>query len=352
MARIYGKIESLKSLKFELDKNGITRFNSVKEIKDFLSNYKSEILSILNKEANKLESEYKNTVINLKKSKEDKSEIIKLETEKLTNTISDLQTKIDSILAKNNNFLIKLISSIKLFSLKKQSNYYIQNKTKLINSSVKNINRNIEYDELFIKKYENEKQSLIENRTKSKIAELEYTRNILESCRNTISGAIGENLVVKEVNKLSDDYVLINDFNLNFSRPIFHKKYNQRIYTIQIDHLLISKAGIFIIETKNWSKSSVNSLSLRSPIEQIERANFALYVYISENINLHDHHWGEQRVPIRNLIVMINNKPKGNFKYVTVKLLKELNDYIRYFEPVLTDKQFNKIVMELNNTFI
>ena len=116
---------------------------------------------------------------------------------------------------------------------------------------------------------------------------------------------------------------------------------------LQIDHLLISKAGIFIIETKNWSKSSVNSLSLRSPIEQIERTNFAMYVYISENINLHDHHWGEQRVPIRNLIVMINNKPICNFKYVSVKLLRELNDYIRYFEPVLTDKQFNKIVMEL-----
>ena len=195
--------------------------------------------------------------------------------------------------------------------------------------------------------YETGKESLIENRAKPQIDKLEYTRNILESSRNLISGAIGENLVVKEIKKLSDDYVLINDFNLRFSRPIFYKKHNQRIYSIQIDHLLISKAGIFIIETKNWSKSSVNSHSLRSPIEQIERSNFALYVFLSENITLYDHHWGEQRVPIRNLIVMIKNKPKGQFKYVSVKLLRELNDYIKYFEPVLTDKQFNRIVTEL-----
>ena len=119
--------------------------------------------------------------------------------------------------------------------------------------------------------------------------------------------------------------------------------------SIQIDHLLISKAGIFIIETKNWSQSSVNSLSLRSPIEQIERANFALYIYVSENITLHDHHWGEQQVPIRNLIVMINNKPKETFKYVKVKLLKEMNNYIKYFEPVLNDNQFNRIVSALIN---
>ncbi len=133
----------------------------------------------------------------------------------------------------------------------------------------------------------------------------------------------------------------------NFTRPIFFKKYNQRIFSIQIDHLLISRAGIFIIETKNWSKSSVNSLSLRSPIEQIERSNFALYLYISENIILNEHHWGEQKVPVRNLIVMINHKPKAKFKYVNVKLLKELNNYVTYFEPVLTEKQMDKIATKL-----
>ena len=120
-----------------------------------------------------------------------------------------------------------------------------------------------------------------------------------------------------------------------------------RIYSIQIDHLLISRAGIFIIETKNWSKFSVNSMNLRSPIKQIERSNFALYIYISEHILLNEHHWGEQKIPVRNVIVMINNKPSAKFKYVTVKLLRELNDYIRYFEPILTEKQLDRIVNKL-----
>ena len=57
--------------------------------------------------------------------------------------------------------------------------------------------------------------------------------------------------MVKEIKKLPDNYVLINDFNLSFPHPIFYKKYNERIYSIQIDHLLVSRAGIFIIETKN-----------------------------------------------------------------------------------------------------
>lgn len=348
MARIYGTIESLKSLKSELEDKGISRFSSVKEIKTFLSNYNSEKLTILDNISYELEKEYLETCTNLEQKIQKKAEIISLESEKINNKVSDLLTKIDSI--KNNkekNFLIKLSSIVRLYVLKRKLNHFLKNKPELVSSSVKEISKEIENDELFIKKYETEKQKLIEKRAKPKTEKLEYTHHVLENSKNLISGAIGENLVVKEIKKLSDDYVLINDFNLNFYKPIFYRKHNQRIYSIQIDHLLISKAGIFIIETKNWSKSSVNSISLRSPIEQIERSNFALYLYISENITLNEHHWGEQKIPIRNLIVMINNKPTAEFKYVNIKLLSELNDYIKYFEPVLTDKQLNRIVNKL-----
>lgn len=348
MARIYGKIESLKSLKSELESKGISRFNSVREINDFLSNYNSEKLTILNEISDKLEKEYFETCINLKQRIQNKTAIINVETGKIDIRISELQTKIDLIYNnKDDNFLKKLVSSVRLYFLKNQSNYFIKNKTKLINSSIKDISKNIEIDALFIKKYETEKPNLIEKRAKLKTEKLEYTRNVLKNSTNLISGAIGENLVVKEIKKLSDDYVLINDFKLSFSPPIFYKKQNQRINSIQIDHLLISKAGVFIIETKNWSKSSVNSTNLRSPIEQIERSNFALYVYLSKSIFLNEHHWGEQKIPIRNLIVMINNKPTAKFKFVSIKLLTELNDYIKYFEPVLTEKQLNRIITKL-----
>lgn len=347
MAKVYGKIESLKALKSELENNEISRFNSVKEIKDFLSNYNSEKHTILNNQSNKLEKEYSETCFNLKQKLQNKTEIINLETEKIDNQISNLQREINTIKTKDVNFLKKIISNIKRYALKKQSNYFIKNKTEILNNSVKEITKSIQNDEIFIREYETEKQALIEKRAKSKIEKLKHTRNVIENSKNLISGAIGENLVVKEIKKLSNDYVLINDFNLNFSTPIFYKKQNQKIYSVQIDHLLISKAGIFIIETKNWSKSSVNTISLRSPIQQIERANFALYVYFSKNITLNDHHWGEQQIPIRNLIVMINNKPKGEFKYVKIKLLNELNDYINYFEPVLTQSQINKITNKL-----
>lgn len=348
MARIFGTIESLKSLKSELKYRGISRFNSVREINDFLSNYDSEKLTVFNDISESLEREYSETCINLKQLIQNKTETINLETKRIDSKISDLKLKIKSLEnLKDSNFFKKIISKINLYSTKNRLSYFINNKTKLINSSVRIISNKIEIDELFIKEYETDKQNLIDKRAQSKIEKLEYTRNVLENSRNLISGAIGENLVVKEIKKLPDDYVLINDFNLSFSPPIFYKKHNERIYSVQIDHLLISKSGIFIIETKNWSKSSVESISLRSPVEQIERSNFALYVYTSENINLYEHHWGEQKIPIRNVVVMIKNKPTAKFKFVNITLLRELNDYIKYFEPVLTEKQLNKVIDKL-----
>jgi len=348
MARIYRNIESLKSLKYELESRGVTRFKSVREIKNFLKDFNSRKLTVLNDIKNELEQEYHKTCIRLKENTQKKVEITNLATEKIDGQIADLQSKIDIIHKKNSlNFLNKILSSVKLYYLNKQCNDFKGRKSKILNKVVQPLSQKIKIDQVFINKYESNKQILIERKAQIKIEELEFTRDVLEECKNLISGAIGENLVVKEIKKLSDDYVLINDFKLEFSPPIFYKQQNERIYSIQIDHLLISKAGIFILETKNWSKKSVNSISLRSPIEQIKRSNFALYIYISENLLLADHHWGEQKIPIRNLIVMINNKPNAQFKYVSIKLLNELNDYISYFDPVLTENQLNKISSQL-----
>jgi len=349
MAKIFGITESLKSLKSELNGKGINRFSSVKQIKDFLSNYKLEKNTILKNESDKLDEEYFKTSSNLKKLIIKRDKIINSENDRIDNKISDLNKKIEIIKSRNVNFIIKLFLKIKLYSLNKQLNKLISTKSSLIDLLVKDVNKNIKSDELFIKTYKKDKQNLIKKGAKSQLDELKYTRDVLENLKNLISGAIGENLVVNEIKKLGDDYTLINDFNLSFSDPKYYKKQDDWIYSAQIDHLLISKAGIFLIETKNWSRKSVDTISLRSPIKQIQRSNFALFIYISENISLNEHHWGEQTIPIRNLIVMINNKPTGRFKYVAVKLLKELNDYLKYFEPVLTQSQYEKVIRQLNH---
>lgn len=152
---------------------------------------------------------------------------------------------------------------------------------------------------------------------------------------------------------MPDSFYVINDFSLEFSPPIFNKKENDKITSIQIDHLLISKAGVFVIETKNWSSQSIQNLDLRSPVEQIKRSGYALFVAINSesNLNLSDHHWGSKKVPIRNIIVMTNSVPSEEFKYVKALPINNLNGYIKYFDPIFSDHEVENIFNQLNTGF-
>ena len=159
MAKIFGITESLKSLKSELNGKGINRFSSVKQIKDFLSNYKLEKNTILKNESDKLDEEYFKTSSNLKKLIIKRDKIINSENDRIDNKISDLNKKIEIIKSRNVNFIIKLFLKIKLYSLNKQLNKLISTKSSLIDFLLKDVNKNIKSDELFIKTYKKDKQN-------------------------------------------------------------------------------------------------------------------------------------------------------------------------------------------------
>jgi hypothetical protein len=117
------------------------------------------------------------------------------------------------------------------------------------------------------------------------------------------------NLVQVNYSAISDEYFLINDFSISFPTPIYNRQENDYIKSIQIDHILVTPSGIFLIETKNWSEKSLNNLSLRSPVQQIRRTSFVLFKILTEEVanyrlNLSQHHWGSRKIPIRNLIVL------------------------------------------------
>ena len=156
---------------------------------------------------------------------------------------------------------------------------------------------------------------------------------------------------------LSDENVLINDFALSFHPAIYNRQENDYIKSIQIDHLLVTASGIFLIETKNWSEKSLASLDLRSPVQQVKRTNFALFKILTDDISsgrveLNQHHWGERKIPIRNLIVLTNSKPSEEFQYVKILTVKELLSYVRYFKPIFTSAETQAIasyLLNLNN---
>jgi len=98
----------------------------------------------------------------------------------------------------------------------------------------------------------------------------------------------------------------------------------------------------------------LNNLSFYSPVQQIKRANFVLFKILTQEIanyrlNLNRHHWGNRKIPIRNLIVLTNSKPKEEFQYVKILTVNELLGYVAYFKPTFSNKETQEIANYLLN---
>ena len=350
MTIVQGKIESLKKVKYILEQRGINRFKSIKDINSFLANYEYEKQQV----KTQIESDFSNEIEGLreKKSKlEQNCDKLKTEKENSLNTkINKLRNKYDNLVSGN------LIITFQKEILRLRINYLIRNFNIIILRHVSSEERNIDKINLKINKLIMNRESIISESYIKKGKELIYAKNVVDEMYPIIAGAIGESLVEKELNKLSDKHILINDFSVKFNPPIYNKQEKDKIFSIQIDHLLISNSGVFLLETKNWSKKSIESLDLRSPVAQIKRAGFALFVVLNSNQNsafkkvaLNYHHWGEKEIPVRKVIVMIHGKPREKFKYVNIKRVDELNKYITGFDPIFGDDEVYSIFEYLNS---
>lgn len=352
MSKVYNTIGSLTAIRTHLTQNKIDDFNSLGELTSFQENYataRQQIISnskiLVTEERNNLSSEVLRLEDEISKSKLDIE--LKLKTE-----IELLIQKHNHLVDMEKSFIQEFLYSLKVAFLDVKIRYKEFTFNKTVSSFLRPKAEMLAYKKNRLQYLMANFDETVKERSRLSFFELDRRKKAIDEINTSIYGAIGEQKVVNELEKLSDEYTLINDFSISFPKPIYYRQARQYIRTIQIDHLLISTSGIFLIETKNWSKDSLNNLSLRSPVDQIKRTNFALYRILSDNqgINLDKHHWGDRKIPIRNLIVMINHKPTVEFEHVKVLTLNELLGYVEFFKPSLSDNETRKIVQYLLNS--
>lgn len=352
MTLVFGQIESLTRLKETLSEKGIDKFNSIGEIKYFINNYEKERQKVLNQTEHDLDIEIDNIQAEGFRIQKNYNTLKTTAKNKLNNIVIRQKTKCDLIQSRNSkNAIFKIYNLIELRILETIITCLHKNSDRIIQLFTYRHKKRLSKTFKKINYYSVSRSEILSKQSSNKLNDLAYAKEVVEGLNNLVAGAIGENLVVKEIEKLSDKNILFNDFSIDFERPIYYKKDKSKIYSIQIDHLLVTNSGIFIIETKNWSKKSIERLDLRSPIKQIDRTSFALYALLTYSrdlvAKLNKHHWGEKIIPIRKLVIMINQKPKEKFKFVKIATLKELNRYITYFEPIFNDSEVNTIAEHL-----
>ena len=361
MCTTYNKIGSLTTLKLHLEQSNIHDFKSLKEVIDFQKSYtilRQQLIShhenLIEQEKNMLNIDLPNlnTVIEIQRQQS---------VHKLTNEIDALQQQLNiSITNSSTNFFQKLVSGLRHLNYKrkikrKENNFEIEVKmsiSKFVEDYQFKSNR---YQ--FITSAFNE---AVKQSVQHPLSEIERKKATIDGLKSFIYGALGEQKVVKTLETLSDEYFLINDFAVSFSPAIYNRQENDYIKSVQIDHILVGPSGIFLIETKNWSEKSLENLSLRSPVDQIKRTSFVLFYLLNNKMSnyylrLNRHHWGDKKIPIKNLIVLTNKKPQEEFQYVKILTINELLGYVNYFKPIFSDTETKRIadmILRINESSV
>jgi hypothetical protein len=349
MATIYGEVDSLDSLLSLFKKEGISFLLSLNDIISFKHNYETKIEVIKREVENELNLEIEKMKQNVLTMNKDYDKKIEDRERLLIEERDQISKEIEEIVVKPKNIISKLFYFVKLHWLNKRKDLLFKHLKVVAKRPFESLWKKISDETKSIDDLEVNRDSEISRRVDLKASILKKAKVVLDENHNLFLGAIGEQKAVDELKKLPDSYTVIKNFQLKMDRPIYNKNTRQRIYSIQADHIVIGPSGVFLIETKNWSQDSISKIDIYSPVDQIKRSSFALFCHLNNSVNngflpLFKIHWGDRKISIHNIILMVNAKPSNEFQYVKILGLHEICGYITYFKPIFNDEEIRQIL--------
>ena len=339
---IFNNSGALTDLINNLKEKSVFGFNSIDEIIKYKKNYQNEIQQVKSEKLKEILQEIKileNTHNDLIKE----YDIYKNEQKsKIDNEIEQLKTLY-------NNLDNKLFNKIRKYFIKKKSDKYESKYDSYIELPLKKyeIEKNAVENKLLHLK--NNQEDEISKRSNNSVNKIEYTVSVLNSFSSLIYGSIGEIKAIELLKQLPEQYYIINDFRETFNPPIYNRNENDRIYSIQIDHIVVGPTGVYIIETKYWNQKSINNNLLFSPVQQLKRSSYALFILLNDiirtkRIAVFSNNWGQFKISISNILLMMNASTDQQFQYIKILTEKNLINYITKGRIIFSEDQIKYIV--------
>jgi FtsZ-binding cell division protein ZapB len=344
-ARIYGQSGALKDL---LEKIDDPKLHALEDVLQFRKDYAVVRQKKLDDSIAQVRLQIPEMKDEMNQLTLERDEVIKSKSEELNQAISRLEDEQTSPYRQRNFFadfcykIKRCVRDQKIKYFKNKFQAIIRGVTKYYDTRIASMEKKIKYTE-------NNVQVVAKDNISSELRRLDAINNALGEEKYLIYGAIGETKVINELKKLPKTYCVINDFRSDFDSPIYNRSENDRICSIQVDHLVVGPTGIFIIETKYWSNKSISNDMLFSPVKQVKRAGFALFVLLNDAVKSGRiarlvNNWGERKISPKQTVVFINSIPHAEFQYVKLLGIEKLNSYITYGKQEFTAEEIQDIV--------
>ncbi len=338
MAQVYGTIGTLVQLLWQFKKENITFINSLDDIISFPKEYDIRLANIKDETRSSIFREKENLNQKLLKTTNEYNAKIKEREQLLSNEKNNIDSLIKQYSVRADNIISQIFNSYKRYGLNKRKTVLFEDFEGEVRRPLQELGKQVSLTKQKIEYITGSFDKILQERAEENASKLLLAKKIIGENGPLISGAIGEHKTLDELKKLPDTYIIINNFRYLFERALHRKNTDDWIRSIQVDHLLIGPPGVLVIETKNWSDDSIQNLDLYSPVQQIQRTSYAVYMLLNRILGKGssplNHHWGPRQIPVNNIVVMTNRKPNQDFQYVKVLTLIQLNQYIRYQKSI------------------
>ena len=177
----------------------------------------------------------------------------------------------------------------------------------------------------------------------SGIKKWNYKRQVkkFEKSRDTPlhPGTKGEIEAIEELENLDDSFHVLCGLRIELPYYVTYKR-RKNLKSAQMDLVVVSPKGVYMIEVKNWSSNYLKNNRNLSPHEQTERAGRVLWIAVQNMI---------KGVGVSNVLLSIQGNMKYDAKYrsVSVSSLRGINDFLEKRQDNLTEKEVQKLVKSL-----
>jgi hypothetical protein len=155
-------------------------------------------------------------------------------------------------------------------------------------------------------------------------------------------GTKGEINVIEELEKLDDTFHILCGVRIQLPRYVTYNK-RRNLKSAQMDFVVVSTKGVYMIEVKNWSNQFANDNNNGfSPYEQTERAGRVLWISLQDWI-------GDIRVTNILLSIKGNLPYNKNYRSVFVSSLYGINKFLEKRQDILSEKEVQKTVKFLKS---
>lgn len=237
------------------------------------------------------------------------------------------------LLQKEIGFFKKITNIFKIRKLKLKTQALI-NKRKKYGTFLK---EKLTIKENDLKIRQERREQLIEEECKEIQADI-YTLEQISSSPE-FKGAIAELGLIENLSKLPEDFIIINDVKLLSDDAIYFD--GEWLISAQIDHIVISPSGVFVIEAKNWSKSFSENGDFFDPYQQVKRSSYLCRKFLYTKL---------KDAKVRSIVAHNGNIPKKpDSSYAKALHFHEVYEYIYSFrKQILTKQDIIDIANQLN----